>query len=70
MEPLSKHSTSQPQRVRTLLRATYVDDIVTGAKDEDSAIKGASDGWKFQFMEVCDQLKLTAKADRSDGGHT
>ena len=36
---LRKHSTSQPQLVRNLSQATYVDDIVTGTNDEDSAYK-------------------------------
>jgi hypothetical protein len=36
---LNKHSTSQPRLVSSLSRATYVDDIVTGAEDEDSAYK-------------------------------
>ena len=36
---LREHSTSNPQLVRNLSQATYVDDIVTGAKDEDSAYK-------------------------------
>ena len=34
---LNEFASSEPQLVRTLLRSTYVDDIVTGAKDEDDA---------------------------------
>lgn len=51
--------------MRNLLQSTYVDNIVTGAKDEVDAYKMytesneilKSEGYNLQ---VCNQLKLTA----------
>ena len=43
---------SQPQLVRNLLQSTYVDDIVTGVKDEDNAYKLYTETTYVKAMEV------------------
>ena len=68
---LRRYVEAQPELIEKLMQSTYVDDVVSGADDEEEAYEfyqGDTIGWLVQPEEICDELHFLADKDRSDGG--